>query len=299
MNNIPMEWDQIDALVSKFSPSTVHCKNTGLTRYFSWYLLKQVISCYKIKLPKEWDPDFFRLCLFVAGFVCIFRHDRYGVIPQPATLSGYNLFYQPANVIITNPLFTQDEKRKIGTDCVIIKLQLDYKGIMPIVGLYADLMALATEAAGVNLVNSKFAYLFATKNKAGAESWKKIFDEIQAGNPAAFFDKNLLNEDGTPNWHLFNREVGSSYITDKILIDLKRIEHDFDEAVGIPSTNTEKRERLNTLEVNASAYSTKCLPREVVRCVNRGFEQAREMFGVDCSLEYNEESEGANNDINS
>ena len=173
---LPIEWDKIDALVSQFSPSTVHCRNTALSRYFSMYLFMRAISLYDFQLPDTWDPDFFRICLFGKGYLAIFRHPRYGVIPQPCTAYGYNVFYRPAHVTITNPLFKETLTRDIDRDCILLKLKLDYAGVLPVVSLYADMMALACEATGVNLVNSKFAFLFATKNKAGAESWKKIYD---------------------------------------------------------------------------------------------------------------------------
>jgi len=283
---IPIEWDKINVYASSFSPSTVHCKNTKLSAYFAMYLFKHLVSMFDIVIPETWDPDFFRFCLFGRGFLAIFNHERYGVIPQPCVPFDYNVFYQPAKVTITNPLFKESVTRTIDKDCVLVKLQMNYSGILPLVSLYADLMALCVEAAGVNLVNSKFAYLFATKNKAGAESWKKIYDQIQEGNPAAFFDKNLMNEDGSPNWYLFTQDVGRNYITDKLLIDLKRIEHDFDEAAGIPSSNTEKRERLITDEIDSNKLSTECLPREIVRCVTRGFKKVKAMFDVDCSINY-------------
>ena len=283
---LPIEWDKIDTLVSRFSPSTVHCRNTALSRYFSLYLFERLISLYDFTMPDTWDPDFFRICLFGKGYLCVFYHPRYGVIPQPCTAYGYNVFYRPAHVTITNPLFKETITRDIDRDCILLKLKLDYAGVLPVVSLYADMMALACEASGVNLVNSKFAFMFATKNKAGAESWKKIYDQVQEGNPAAFFDKNLLNEDGTPNWHLFNRDVANSYINDKLLLDLKRIEHDFDEAVGVPSANTDKRERLIIDEVNANNIATECMPREIVKTVSRGFKAVKNMFDVDCSIKY-------------
>ena len=49
----------------------------------------------------------------------------------------------------------------------------------------ADLLALATESLAVNITNSKLAYVFACQDKTVAESFKKMFDQINEGNPAA------------------------------------------------------------------------------------------------------------------
>ena len=54
---IPMGYGEINLYNAEFSPSTVHCKNTYLQRYFRKYLLQKAISVFKWKLPEEWDED--------------------------------------------------------------------------------------------------------------------------------------------------------------------------------------------------------------------------------------------------
>lgn len=283
---IPVEWDKINIYNSGFSPSTVHCRNTALAGYFAEKLFSKIISCYEIKIPDTWDADYFSTVLFSRGFIGVFKHSRYGIIPQNCQPYGYNIYYQPSRAIITNPLFNKSYDLKIGEDMAIIKLKRNWRGILPLVLLYADMMALCVEAAGVNLLNSKMAYIFATSSKAGAESFKKTYDQIQAGNPAAFLDKKLFDENGAPAWQLFTQDIGRNYVTDKILLDLKRIEAQFDEAAGIPNANTEKRERLVVDEVNANNFSTELMPSEVVKHVTKGFADVKNLFGVECSITY-------------
>ena len=65
-------------------------------------------------------------------------------------------------------------------------MQPDYGSCWDIVSYYADLLALATESLAVNITNSKLAYVFACQDKTVAESFKKMFDQINEGNPAVF-----------------------------------------------------------------------------------------------------------------
>ena len=283
--NIPVEWHKIMQYNSAFSPSTVHCKNTGLVNYFTRRLFEKVVSCYKFTLPENWPENFFKYVLFGQGYIGVFNTERYGTVALNCEPYGFNLYYQPLEMIIANPLLGSVRKR-IDVDSVLIRLKDDYRGIVPMVSLYADMMALTVEAVGINLLNTKMAYVFAAENKGQAETFKKLFDTVASGEPAAVIDKKLFREDGTPAWVMFQNDVGANYITDKLLADLKKIEDDFCTACGIPNANTQKRERMIVDEVNANNDDTESLPRIILTNVREGFQKAAEMFNVSATIEY-------------
>ena len=157
MNNVPYSYQFMNLYNSAISPSTVHCKNTALVNYFSRYLLQKALSVYDFTgIPEEWAVNYFKYCIFAYGYLAVFNTERYGVICQECTLSDtYTLFRQPNIAIITNPVFKKSLQLKIGKECEIIKLQPDYGNVMDIVSVYADMMALCLETAGINLLNSK------------------------------------------------------------------------------------------------------------------------------------------------
>ena len=214
---------------AQIRPSTVHCTNTGLVNYFKRYFLNKVLSCFEIDMPESWARNYFEYALFAHGHAAVFdAGSDFGPICQAGSLSGYNVFYQPAKYVFGNPVIGSKELT-IGKDCEVVKIFPDYQGLMPAVQLYADLMGLCVEGAGVNLVNSKLAYVFAAENKAAAESFKKLYDKIASGEPAAVIDKSLFDKvDGSPNWMMFTQNVGNNYITDKILNDMQTIDDQFD-----------------------------------------------------------------------
>lgn len=287
----PKNYDFINLYNSQRSPSTVHCQNAALVRFFEKYLLQKVISVFKFEnIPEYWAENFFQYVLFIWGFVTVFEHEDYGIIPQNCSLYGYDVFYQPSHVIIANPLI-RTERLRIGEDCELIKLQPDYCGIMDIVSTYADLMALSLETAGINLLNSKLSYVFMSENKTSAESFKKLFDQYASGSPAVFADKLLFNEDGSPSWQLFMQNVGQNYIADKVLDDMKKLEDRFNTDVGIPNANTYKKERLITDEVNANNVDTQSKVMLWLDTMSRGIERVNEHYGLDLSVSYRYEPE--------
>ena len=249
-------YDYINLYNASRSPSTVHVKNTRLRNYFRKYLMQKAISVFKWNIPDEWDKDYFLYNLYGMGFISIFYTDRYGVICQQCAPAGYNLYYRPSYVIVSNPLLENTLTLNIDRDCVLLKLQPDYSSITDIVGYYADQLALCSEAMGVNLVNTKSGVVFGAEGKARAESYKKMFDNLSEGDPAVVIDKKLLNDDGTPAWFPFTQNIKELYVTSDILSDMRKIEAMFDTEIGIPNANTDKRERLIADEVNANNVET-------------------------------------------
>ena len=271
-------YDYINLYNAARSPSTVHVKNTALRRYFRKYLLQKAISVFKWTVPDEWDKDYFLYTLYGAGFISIFYTDRYGVICQQCAPGGYNLYYRPSYVIVTNPLLKETLTLNIDQDCVLLKLQPDYSSIMDIVGYYADQLALASEAMGVNLVNTKSGVVFGAEGKARAESFKKMFDNLSEGDPAVVIDKKLMNDDGSPAWFPFTQNIKELYVTSGILSDMRKIEAMFDTEIGIPNANTDKRERLIADEVNANNVETATRCELWMETIRKELDKANAMF---------------------
>ena len=283
---VPAMYDTKNLFNSYLSPSTVHCRNTRLQRYFRRYLMQKAISVFKWTLPETWDADYFLYTLYSYGYCAILNTDEFGVIPQWGALGGYNVFYRPTYVMITNPLIKGMKKPTIGVDCTVVKLEPDYGGISDLVAYYADMMALCAESIGINLVNSHVATVFPASNKSVAESYKKMYDKIASGDPAVVVDKNLFNDTGEPTWTPFQANLSQEYIADKILADMRKIEAMFDTDVGIPNANTDKKERLVTDEVNANNVETATRCEFWLEELKKACEETKKMFGIEFSVDW-------------
>lgn len=275
----------MNELTSQISPSSVHCKNTLLTSYYRRYLFQKFCSVFKWTLPKEWDADYFQYCLYGLGYVAIFKTSKYGVIPQNCGLGGYNIFYRPSYATIANPILKGYEKLVIGEGCEIIKLMPDYGNILDLISYYADMMALCAESAGINLVNSKLAYVFTAENKASAETFKKLFDKVASGEPAVVIDKKLLKEDGTAAWDVFSQNLAQNYIAGDILEDMNKWEDKFNTEIGIPNANTSKRERMLVDEVNANNVDTISKVELWLETLKSGVEKVNNKYDLNINVE--------------
>lgn len=293
MNEYTYEF--INGYNSIVSPSTVHVKNTGLARFFKRYLLQEAMAPFKWKLPENFAENYFKMVLYVWGYIGIIEDPGYGVFPQHGGLGGYTAQYQPAYMLIDNPVLNLHIRPVIDRDVALIRLQPDYMGLFDLVDFYGDLMALSAETAGVNILNSKLSYVFAADNKASSESMKKLYDNIASGEPAQFVDKNLFDDEGRLKMEMFTQDVGRNFIADKLLDALRTIRCMFLTAIGIPNANTDKKERLIVDEVNANNFETQANCAQWLEELQKGCKKARDMFGIDISVDWRDELKGGGN----
>lgn len=294
---VPQYYEFRNVYNSGISPSTVHCKNTALSWYFKRYLLQKLMSVFEFEgIPENWDIDYFKYNLFVFGRVAVIYTKEFGTIPQYCTLYGYDVYYRPNRVQIANPLL----KNMTGTDLIIgyntevVRMQPDYGGAWDIVSYYAELMALSSEALAVNLLNSKLAYVFAAENKKMAETFKKLFDKIASGEPAAVIDKELYNEDGRLAMELFNQNLANTYIAGDILEDMAKIDSRFNTEIGIPNVNIAKTSGVSDSEIRANDIDTESKARLWEEIINRSLDKVNKMFNknISCKLRFEKLLEG-------
>ena len=290
--NLPFYYDYKNARNSTINPSTVHVRDTGLQRYFARYLLQKTISVFKWDMPKTWSRNYLLYTLYCWGYVAVINTDKFGVIPQQCTLGGFDVFYQPKFATVANPLLRGILNPVIGKQCELLRLQPDYGGVMDIVNFYADMLALSAETASTNLLNSKLAYVFASNGKAGAESFKKLYDQIASGEPAAYIDKNLYRDDGTPTWNFFNQNLKETYIAGDILNDMRLWEMKFDNEIGIPTTNTTKKERLITDEANSAIEESRTKAQLWLDELQECCRKINAMFGIRLWVDWRENNAG-------
>lgn len=287
----PYSYEEMNVWTGAINPSTQHVHDTQLSLFFRRHLLNRLYSIFEWDTPETWPKNFFQWALFNVGYFCIFNTTEYGTIPMNCSLSGYNVFYQPRKVLVANPCLSNIGNLTIDEDCVLIRLNPDYGGAADIVSYYGDMAALTAQTMGMNLTNSKLSYAFGAVNKAGAETMKEMYDQVQAGNPAVFYDSKLKNSNGEVPWDSFLGRVGENYIADKLQMLLEQLNDDFDAAIGIPNQNVRKNAHVLQDELHANDVSTMTTAKMWLETITEGLEKANRMFGLDLSVKFRNEVE--------
>ena len=269
-------------------PNGLNLRDNELSRYCRRYLFQKLNSVFNVEnLPKTWDIDYLKDCIFLWGSVAVLNTAEFGVIPQACGYYGFNVFYHPTHAVVTNPLFGKTYYLKIGSQCEIIKLAPDWLGVADLIGHYADKMSLIIACTISNLYNSRLSYVFTAETQAMAESFKKMYEQITDGKPAVVIDKKLFNDNDSPRWVAFQQNLKQVYIVDMLQAAFKAVENDFYSQVGIPNANYEKKERLLTDEIATTAFATQCLSSLWLQTLNRSADKVNEMFKLALHFDYN------------
>lgn len=291
-NSVPYFYAQSNVDYGMANPSAVSVQNTVLVSFFRRYLLQKVMSVARWTLPETWNKQYFLYALHVIGNVAIINTDKYGVIPQHCTLAGYTVQYQPREVKISNPLLSGPKTLIIDQDCTLFTLESDYGGCLDLVNYYAGMMALVSEAASVNTLNSKLAYLLAADDNATAKAMKKAADKVLSGDPFVVADKRLFDADGKPRISLFLQNLQQNFIAPQLIELMKQIENQFDSDIGLPYSNSQKAERMLTGELDGSQIEAESRISMWMDGWKESCRKTADMFGANVSVDWRREVSG-------
>lgn len=271
-------WDNIplsDLLREFFAtkPSEVDGVLNSSAMYYRYYLLKKLFGRFDFVIPESWDKDYMLDALFMEGYFIVTDTEA-GIVPLRAGLTGINIYNHPTTAIVANPVLGNFE-RTIGVDCALVQLQANFSGVFPMINRYATMLAMCDSSIAVNLMNTKAAFVFGASNKAQAETFKKMYDEITCGKPAVFM-KDGLNEET-----LFSWPVKQNYIADDVQLLKRKIVNEFLTEIGINNTNLDKRERLTNEEVNANDQEVIANIQHWIDNITYGINEVNKMFGLD------------------
>ena len=243
-----------------------------------------------------WDYDAFMYQLFRMGYAVVFRSKKYGMVVQPGTPTGYGLQYQPRGMNITTQFFNFGRPLEIGTECGVIKLTPDYRGIWDIITKYAVEMQHAEVAIRQSALNARFAYGAFAKDDKQKRSLELLFQRLANGEPGIIVNTELKrpmdakSTDGgayeLPIMQI-DRDLSKNFILPELMEFRRTILMDFYRELGI-KVQPDKKERLNVNE-SQSADAETFNRREVWRiCLEKSLDEVNKMYGTNITFKINQ-----------
>lgn len=296
----PLNYQQINIAAGTNNPSSVKAYNNKSFAYWERSLFQRIQSVIDWTLPEAWEGktrDFFLYCLFKYGYLAVSENAEFGYFFQPCGVSGYNFYYQPTDVIISNPLY--QATLKIGTQCELLKLTPDYTGAWDIIWYFAEKLSLLDNAINMSLINCKIPFILGAKNKAIAQALKKILDQVNKGEPAVFYDSTLMNDpkDKDTPFQLLEiiKNPKDFYITDKQLQDFQGVLNEFDAEIGIPGLPYQKKERMVAQEATMRTYDGCARSQTWINTLTSSIAEIKKLYPditLDAKLHYDVNNDG-------
>ena len=256
--------------------------------YWSRSLLQRLTALIDFEnLPERsenqygWDKDALKYGLFMIGFLAVFRSRTYGVVPQPGTLTGYSLQYQPSGVMVATPYFQFERPLTLGVEAELIKLAPDYTGVYDIITKYAAELKEIDTSIKSAARNSRLAYALIAAGDKGARTMKAIREKIINGDDVIIDEKVMRNKkDPTaPPWFEFDRDLKSNYILGDLLDARRTTLVDFYREIGVRMLD-DKKERMITSEVDAGNAETFIRSEVWIETLKESCRKVNEMFGT-------------------
>lgn len=275
--------------------------------YWENSLMQRLTALIKFEgLPEKspdqygWDEDALKYGLFLIGFLAVFRSKSYGVVPQPATLTGFSLQYQPSHVMVATPYFQFKDPIQIGVDCELLKVTPDYTSLFPIVTKYAaELKEIDTSIRSASR-NSRLAYALVAAGDKGARTMKAIREKIINGDDV-IIDEKLMRDKKDPKqppWFQFDRDLKNNYILGDLLDDRRKTLVDFYREIGVRMVD-DKKERMITSEVEAGNAETFIRAEVWIETLKESCDKINKMFGTDIRPIINRPDLGENRPVES
>ena len=261
-------------------PREVEGINNRAAAYWRRWMLSKIVGRWEIGgIPETWDRDYFLTHLFLDGVICI-TDTELGNAALKCGYAGINMYEHPIECIIANPILG-NFRRKIGEDCVLIKIMYDYSGVIPMLDRYSYLLAACDSSIAVNLMNSKVTLIANAGSKSQAETLKAAYDQIAMGKPIVVLDKGGKARQEPAEYTFM--PVKQAYVADQI-DELKMfIRNEFLEEWGYPVSNSRKAERQSIRELEGPQADY--LVQEVLTNIREGFDAANRMYGLELSIE--------------
>ena len=302
-----MEWNErtIQMLENLHFPNTYWKGKTKEYQYWFRSLLQKVDSSLIFSgIPEGWSDDFFHLCLWVFGFVAVFKSDRSdlekfgedGILFQPCTISGFDFYYQPEKCLVSNPKYTKEFK--IGKDAELLKLTPDFLGILDIIDYYATKLAEISKGIDMGLINTKMPVILTASNDAQAETLKKIYDKVQTGDSLVVYKDTTEGDEIIPSkepFEVWNNDFKQTYIVHNLLEDMQLILDSFYVEIGLPVA-IEKKERLVTSEADFASAQSQARISCWVQTLQESFDKIEKTFGIKMEVTYAAEENDTDGD---
>lgn len=298
---VPLNMQELNSLAGHYSPSMVKAYNNATYAYWERSLFQRAVSRIKATLPDNWEGsrrDFLLFCLLKLGFVFVSQSDSLGYWFNPGSLYGIDFYYQPTEFILANPRINElglKSRYQLHSEGELLKFMPDYQGIFDTISYYAEKLSALDNAINMSIINSKFAFILAAKNKATAEALKKVLDKINKGEPAVFVDKALMNDPNSADtpWQLLEiQKLKENYITDKQLIDFQTILNAFDAEIGINTVPYQKAERFVSAEANSRQTDSQARILTAIECLQSSVKDIKKLY-PDIKLNFSLREEAA------
>ena len=258
-------------------------QDLSLDKLTEYYIKDTLIRTQKMfkynNLPKTIPKEQLELLLQRNGYTVITKvnGDLYafygGLGGEP------NEYYLPTIATVANPALKFSKSMVIDKECVVIKNDVMFMGLMPLIESTSYLLAQADISFKYALINGRMKAIVTAPNDEVKASLDEMFKQIEKGSSLkVVVDDDLMNELKVSPYGSNDNGID--------IIELKQyIIGSFYQKLGIQSNFNMKREALNSAESALNDDILYPLIDEMLEQRQEGIKKVNELYGTNISVE--------------
>ena len=253
-----------------------NCSNDFMIEYQRY--LNICLSLFKwSNLPESIRPEFIEETLFTYGFGMFVYDDTLGFIFVPCSPSDeVNFQNEPLSYVGKAKNYT---KKFSKDDVVIIPNNPTWSNIQHKLINYCDKLSECSQSALINIKAQKTPLLVLCDDK-DLLSLQNIYANYEGNKPVIYADKSFTKENITV------LKTEADFVADKILDFKHEIKNELLTDLGINNSNTDKKERLISNEVDSNNLEIKINKEVMLMSRKNACEKINKKFGLNISVEF-------------
>ena len=258
-------------------------QDLSLDKLSEYYIKDTLIRTQKMfnysNLPKTIPKEQLELLLQRNGYAVITKVNGELYAFYGGLGGEPNEYYLPTIATVANPALKFSKSMVIDKECVVIKNDVMFMGLMPLIQSTSYLLAQADISFKYALINGRMKAIVTAPNDEVKASLDEMFKQIEKGSSL----KVVVDDD------LMNELKVSPYGTNDNGIDIIELKQyiigSFYQKLGIQSNFNMKREALNSAESALNDDILYPLIDEMLEERQKGIEKINELYGTNISVE--------------
>lgn len=251
-------------------------------KLYDYYLLKltnKAIACYDWKnLPQTIDVRYLEHTLFVYGKALVFNEPNIGLVVAKVSAGGpLDIYNVPTDrrAYASNGMTAGCNE----TNSVLIYNTPMRNPSLFIAELYAQRLAEIDRTIDVNVKRQKTPFILTT-NETQQLTVRNLMLQIDDNQYDIIVDKNFDND------MLKSIDITAPYVADKLQLLKEKTYREAINSLGINATNTEKKERMITSEVEGDNGDVENERFVGLMMRRQAVDKINEMFGTNIEVDF-------------
>ena len=248
-----------------------------LKYYYISYMLNRVLNMFEYgDLPNDIPQRDLDKILFTYGYAVI-KKVKGKMYAFYGGLGGVpNAYYLPTLAVVANPYLKYSDVLEIDKDCVVIRNDSMYNGLLPLMDKYATLITECDLSLRIATINTRIPVILSANDDVTMASAKEFVKKMIDGDISIIGTNDFLT-DSLKTFDYSNKQTSNV----KDLVELRQyLVASWYNELGLNANYNMKRESLNETEIGIDEDTLLPLIDDMLKNRKQGIEKVNAMFGT-------------------